>query len=70
VSVKITIRRRDRIAGVVGLLLIGIIGLVADVSANESVRTAPRRAVRAVAKAVFACLTWRQHEGITRPRSA
>ena len=56
--------------GVVGLLLIGIIGLVADVSANQSVRTAPRRAVRGVAKAVLACLTWRRHEGITRPRSA
>ena len=64
------LRRRERIGGVIGLLLIGVISFVADLSANDLLRTAPRRVVRAVITAALACLGSGRHDRATRPRSA
>ena len=64
------LRRRERIGGVIGLLLIGVISFVADLSANDQLRTAPRRVVRAVTTAALACLGSGRHDRATRPRSA
>jgi len=47
-----------------------VISFVADLSANDQLRTAPRRVVRAVTTAALACLGSGRHDRATRPRSA
>jgi hypothetical protein len=56
--------------GLVGLLLIGAIGMLADLAGSSSVRTARQRLTRSIARATLAGLTWFRHDDITRPRSA
>ena len=58
----------ERTLGVIGLLLIGAIGMLADLSAGGNVRTVRRKATRAIARAALACVMWVRHDDITRPR--